>query len=409
MSALQKDRLEVNKFNSTAIGSDFQENDRTQLIQENRQLQKQLRALLSNVRQNEDKLKRFQELELRLIACSELFELLQTVIYEYRVTSGLEHVSLVLYDPEYELQRILEDEGLRISEHPDIMFTDNISEIDAFYGFSLSPYLGNYRQKKHQQFFPRKMRSVSSVALLPLSRNMELVGSLNLASHHQDRFSETSASDFLQRLAAIVTVCLENVCNQERLKKLGLTDMLTGVNNRRFFDQRLLEEVGRAQRDNLVISCLFFDVDFFKKVNDTHGHNEGDMVLREVAALIRMNLRSSDVLARYGGEEFSAILNNTDTEKATEISERIRQSIEDREFEMSNGQTLHVTTSIGVATMHAGRYSINISGLGQNLVQKADQCLYEAKRSGRNKIISTTDETISNKKKQLEMFSEENN
>lgn len=406
MSALQKDRLEVNKFSSTAIGADFQGSDRTQLIQENRQLQKQLRSLLSNVRQNEEKLRRFQELELRLIACSELFELLQTVIYEYRVTSGLEHVSLVLYDPEYELQRILEEEGLRISEHPDIMFTDNISEIDTFYGFSLHPYLGNYRSEKHQQFFPRKMRSVSSIALLPLSRNMELVGSLNLASHHKDRFSESSASDFLQRLAEIVTVCLKNVCNQERLKKLGLTDMLTGVNNRRFFDQRLLEEVGRAQRDNLVISCLFFDVDFFKKVNDTHGHTEGDMVLREIAALIRMNLRSSDVLARYGGEEFSAILNNTDTEKAIEISERIRQSIEDREFEMSNSNMLHVTTSIGVATMHPGRYSINISGLGQKLVQKADQCLYEAKRSGRNKIINTTDETISNKKKQLEMFSE---
>ena len=407
MSTQRKERLDINNFTSSATDSNFRESSRTQLLQENRQLQKQLRALLSNVRQNEEKLKRFQELELRLIACSELFELLQTVIYEYRVTSGLEHVSLVLYDPEYELQRILEEEGLRICEHPDIMFTDNISEIDSFYGFSLSPYLGNYKHDKHKPFFPRKIRSVSSIALLPLSRNMELVGSLNLASHHKDRFSENSASDFLQRLAAIVTVCLNNVCNQERLKKMGLTDMLTSVNNRRFFDQRLLEEVGRAQRDDLVISCLFFDIDYFKKVNDTYGHNEGDMVLREVAALIRMNLRSSDVLARYGGEEFSAILNNTDTEKAIEISERIRQSIEDREFEMSNGKSIHITTSIGVATMHAGLYSINISGLGQTLVQRADQCLYEAKRSGRNKIISTTDETISNKKKQLEMFQEE--
>ena len=401
---LQKERLQVSHQNSSAPDDNFRQSDRTQLIQENRQLQKQLRALLSNVRQNEKKLQRFQELELRLIACSELFELLQTVIYEYRVTSGLEHVSLVLYDPEYELQRILEEEGLRVSEHPDIMFTDNISEIDTFYGFSLNPYLGNYNLKKHQQFFPRQMRSVSSVALLPLSRNMELVGSLNLASHHKDRFSEGSASDFLQRLAAIVTVCLNNVCNHERIKKLGLTDMLTSVNNRRFFDQRLPEEVGRAQRDDLVISCLFFDVDHFKKVNDTYGHNEGDMVLKEIAALIRMNLRGSDVLARYGGEEFSAILNNTDTEKATEISERIRQSIANREFVLNNGTIIHVTTSIGIATMHAGRYSINISGLGQTLVQKADQCLYEAKRSGRNKIISTTDETISNKKKQLEMF-----
>jgi len=405
MSALRKEVLDINNLNDAGTDPDTQENDRTQLIQENRQLQKQLRALLSNVRHNEEKLKRFQELELRLIACSELFELLQIVIYEYRATSGLEHVSLVLYDPEYELQRILEDEGLRISEHPDIMFTDNISEIDSYYGFSLNPYLGSYQHEAHLQFFPRKIRSASSIALLPLSRNMELVGSLNLASHHKGRFSESSASDFLQRLAAMVTVCLENVCNQERLKKLGLTDMLTGVNNRRFFDQRLLEEVGRAQRDKLVISCLFFDVDNFKKVNDTYGHNDGDIVLREIAALIRMNLRSSDVIARYGGEEFAAILNNTDVETAIEISERIRHSIEQREFEISENRAIHVTTSIGIATLQAGRYSINVNRLGQNLVHKADQCLYEAKRNGRNRIISSTDEPISNKKKQMEMFS----
>ncbi|HFE38536.1 MAG TPA: sensor domain-containing diguanylate cyclase [Gammaproteobacteria bacterium] len=405
MSALQKKALGINNFNSHGINPDIRGSSRTQLIQENRQLQKQLRALLSNVRQNEEKLKRFQELELRLIACSELFELLQIVIYEYRATSGLEHVSLVLYDPEYELRRILEDEGLSVNEHPDIIFTDNISEIDAYYGFSLTPYLGTYQTDKHKSFFPRKISPGSSIALLPLSRNMELVGSLNLASHHKGRFSENSASDFLQRLAAIVTVCLENVSNQERLKRLGLTDTLTGVNNRRFFDQRLIEEVGRAQRDNLVISCLFFDVDYFKKVNDTYGHNNGDTILREIASLIRMSLRSSDVIARYGGEEFAAILNNTDVEKAIEISERIRQSIAERKFAISDGENIHVTTSIGIATLHAGRYSISINSLGQDLVHKADQCLYEAKRCGRNRIINSTDEPISNKKRQLEMFS----
>jgi len=380
--------------------------DRTQLLQENRQLQKQLRALLANVRHNEEKLKRFQELELRLIACSQLFELLQIVIYEYRATSNLDRVSLVLYDPEYELQRILEDEGIRTSDHPDIIFTHNISLIDAFYGFTLNPFLGNYCSENHGQFFPKTLNSPSSIALLPLSRDMELVGSLNLASHHSDRFSQNSASDFLQRLAAIVTVCLNNVCNQERLKKLGLTDMLTGVNNRRFFDQRLLEEAGRAQRDRLVISCLFFDVDLFKHINDSYGHNEGDLVLQEIATLIRMNLRTSDVIARYGGEEFAAILNNTDSEKAEEIAERIRQSIEEREFVLSNSLSINVTVSIGVSTTHAGNYSININRLGQQIVQKADQCLYEAKRSGRNCVISISDMPSKHDRKQLEMFAE---
>ena len=377
-----------------------------QLLQENKQLQRQLRALLANVRQNEEKLKRFQELELRLIACSELFELLQIVIYEYRATSNLDHVSIVLYDPEYELRRMLEDEGVQINEHQDIIFTENISMIDSFYGFSLTPYLGSYDRSRHHKFFPRQIQNTASIALLPLARNMELIGSLNLASHHSDRFESNTASDFLQRLASIVTVCLNNTCNQERLKKIGLTDTLTGVNNRRFYDQRLQEEVGRAQRDKLVISCLFFDVDHFKQVNDSYGHNEGDMVLREVATLIRMNLRTSDVIARYGGEEFSAILNNTDNEKASEIAERIRLSIAEREYKLATGENIHVSISIGVSTIHAGNYQTDVNKLGQQLVQSADKCLYQAKQSGRNRVVSTSDQECELKKKQIELFAD---
>jgi len=404
MTALPKEFMEFTKSSGLISEESLDQGDHGQLVQENRQLQRQLRALLANVRQNEEKLRRLQELELRLIACTEIYELLQIVIYEYRSQSNLDRISLVLYDPEYEIQRLLEDEGIRISEHPDIIFTDNISNIDAFYGFSLKPHLGQYDPSAHRKFFPTNLQRTTSVALVPLSRNMELVGSLNLASHQVDRFEQNDGTDFLQRLASIVTVCLKNVANQERLKKLGLTDVLTGVNNRRFFDQRLNEEVGRAQRDELIISCLFFDVDHFKAVNDTHGHNEGDMVLREVAGLIRMNLRTSDVIARYGGEEFSAILNNTNAETACEIAERIRSGIATRDFTLSSGEAIKVTISIGIATIQAGKYSIDTNKLGNTLVQKADQCLYEAKRSGRNKIICTTDQTISNKKKQLDMF-----
>ncbi len=407
MSSLPKSYFNSEEFEIFEKNKSAFDQDQSNLAQENRQLQKQLRALLSNVRQNEEKLKRFQELELRLIACSELFELLQIVIHEYRVTSNLDRVSLVLYDPEYELQRMLEDEGIRTSDHPDIIFSPNVSMIDAFYGFELKPYLGEYDVRDHRAFFPNVLSKPSSVALLPLSREMELVGSLNLASHHNDRFAPNSASDFLERLASIVTVCLNNVCNQERLKRLGLTDMLTGVNNRRFFDQRLEEEAGRAQRDNQLISCLFFDIDFFKHVNDTYGHNDGDIILQDVSNLIRMNLRTSDVFARYGGEEFAAILNSTDSEKALEIAERIRFSIEDRQFSINDNRLIKITVSIGVATMRAGNYSINTKRFGQQLVQKADHCLYEAKRTGRNRIICYSDQPITVKRRQLEMFAEE--
>ena len=109
MSSLPKSYFNSEEFESLERNMNSFKSNQATLTQENRQLQKQLRTLLSNVRQNEEKLRRFQELELRLIACSELFELLKIVIYEYRVTSNLDRVSLVLYDPEYELQRMLEN------------------------------------------------------------------------------------------------------------------------------------------------------------------------------------------------------------------------------------------------------------------------------------------------------------
>jgi two-component system, cell cycle response regulator len=120
------------------------------------------------------------------------------------------------------------------------------------------------------------------------------------------------ATNFIEWLAAVASVCLENVANNERLKHIGLTDALTGVHNRRYFDQRLREEVDRALRKGQPLSCLLVDVDHFKHVNDKHGHLIGDAVLREVAEQIKDQLRLSDAMARYGGEEFAVLLVQTD-------------------------------------------------------------------------------------------------
>ena len=213
----------------------------------------------------------------------------------------------------------------------------------------------------------------------------ELIGSLNLGSNDPERFVAGSATDFLQRLATIVAICLENATNHERIKRIGLTDSLTGVNNRRFFDQRLGEEVARAQRSGEPLACLFLDIDHFKRINDRHGHRVGDRVLSEVAGMIREQLRSTDVLGRYGGEEFSALLVNARKEKALEIAERIRGVIEAKHFEREDGGWLSVTISIGVSSLPA---TIEGNGnIAEELVDRADQALYLAKNAGRNRVI----------------------
>jgi diguanylate cyclase (GGDEF)-like protein len=224
-------------------------------------------------------------------------------------------------------------------------------------------------------------------------RQKKLIGSLNLGSRNEGRFAPGMATDFVSRLAAIVGICLENVTNSERLKHLGLTDPLTGVHNRRYFDQRLQEEVSRALRQNIPLSCLFLDIDHFKQVNDRYGHQTGDCVLREVASRIKDQVRSIDVLGRYGGEEFAVLLMQTDMDSALGVAERIRHGIAEQRFKGEGDETLVTTLSVGVAALHDCNRARNAETLAQQLVARADQALYRAKQGGRNCVMADMSES----------------
>lgn len=357
------------------------------LYQENQSLRRRLRAFLSQARENESKARRFQEQELRLISTASLSELVQRILFNYRSAFGIDVVSLVLYDPEYEIQRILEEEGVRLGEMEQLCFMHELENLDNLFGISTEPQLGPYQVRNHSFLFAENTTTPKSVALLPLIRYGNLIGSLNLGSERSNRFVEGYATDFLQRLATIVAICLENATNHERLKRVGLTDSLTGVNNRRFFDQRLIEETARAQRTDEPLACLFMDVDHFKSVNDNHGHQVGDQVLRDVAGIIREQLRASDVLGRYGGEEFSALLVNASSDAAIEIAERIRSLIEKHLFTATDNKSLSLTISIGVATLPTTVGDVSPDTLSEDLVERADQAVYQAKSNGRNLVI----------------------
>lgn len=364
---------------------------RGNLQAENSRLNRQVEEFMTQARQNEHKLRRFQSLELRLIGNTSLFELIELILYPDYSTFRWDIVTLLLLDPEYEIQRVLEEEGTDPGEHPTLMFATECEPLAALFPASMFPMLGPYRQRCHASLFPRPRRAPSSVMLLPLVRHGKLIGSLNIGSYSRDRFVKGVRYDFFEHLAAVVAICLENAVNMERLKRQGLTDTLTAVNNRRFFDQRLSEEIEAAKRDGLPLSCLLLDVDHFKKVNDSHGHQAGDRVLMEVAALIRAQLRGNDVLSRYGGEEFGALLAHTSNEKATEVAERVRSSIAQRDFALEEGGRFNVTISIGVATFDPAR-DVNARHMqGEYLVGQADKVLYDAKAGGRNRVISAGD------------------
>jgi len=368
----------------------------TELLEEHQELQQKLQMFMEQARENEQKMRRFHEQELHLISSRTLPDLIQSILYNYRRSFSLDAVTLVIYDPEYEIRRILEEEGIRMSDHPSLLFVTQREKLDALFGNTLDPKLGHYRKNQHQFLFNQLSQGympLRSIALLPLIRYGELIGSFNLGSFSEERFAEASGTEFLQRLATIVAICIENATNNERLKRVGLTDPLTRINNRRFFDQRLNEEIGRSMRANEPISCLFIDIDHFKSINDSHGHQQGDFILREVACLIREQLRNCDVIARYGGEEFSVLLANTPEQIAWEVAQRIRRSIEQNAFRLpETDKSIHVTVSIGIATLATLQGLEDVSKLGRILVENADHALYDAKSDGRNCVKSFTNQ-----------------
>jgi two-component system cell cycle response regulator len=357
---------------------------------ENNLLRRRMEDYLALAHKNESTLRRFQSHELRLIGLNSLLELIQDILYPNPAVFNWDVVTLLLLDPEYEVRRILEGEGIDPRDHVGLMFATRDDDLDVLYPTSLFPLLGPYRSRQHAPLFAAAHRSPNSVALLPLVRHGRLIGSLNIGSYNAERFVKGVGTDFLEHLAAVVAICIENAVNLERLKRQGLTDTLTAVNNRRFFDQRLKEELERAARESTRLTCLLLDVDHFKKVNDGYGHQVGDLVLREVAALIRAQLRGSDVLCRYGGEEFAALLSRSGAAEAGEVAERIRHAVANHCFGAPNTEPFRVTISIGVATYDPAKPGGGRMR-GEVLVGRADRALYEAKSGGRDKVVSAGD------------------
>jgi diguanylate cyclase (GGDEF)-like protein len=189
--------------------------------------------------------------------------------------------------------------------------------------------------------------------------------------------------EVLRSLAAQTTLALENVDLHFQVQRQAVTDELTGLANHRRFQELLTTEMDQVRRYHYPVGLIMLDVDNFKAVNDTYGHPQGDVVLREVARVVRESSRETDAPSRYGGEEMAVILPHTDLEGAFAIAERVRTSVETLEIPLMERQgTLRVTASLGVAASSTGDKDA--------LIASADAALYTAKRQGKNRTISDT-------------------
>ncbi len=185
-------------------------------------------------------------------------------------------------------------------------------------------------------------------------------------------------NNLLNMIVRIVAAALSNFISMKKLENAALIDPLTHSYNRRALDQFINHDIANAERYGAELGVIMFDIDYFKQVNDLHGHKAGDAALRAVSRSVLAAIRKSDYLARYGGEEFVLVLPGTKFSKAIELAERLRQITENLKINFGDS-TISVTASFGIAAFKKGinRYT---------LLQKADEMLYEAKRQGRNRI-----------------------
>lgn len=228
----------------------------------------------------------------------------------------------------------------------------------------------------------RPRYKTDSFIIVPLKKEGKTTGVISIADkENRQPFSEEDL-DLLQAMGSFITMAMDRSELHEKaeeLKEISITDSLTGLLNRRYFQERLLEEIERCKRHGLPGCLIMIDIDDFKQINDTYGHLKGDEAIKSLAATLRKTIRSMDVASRYGGEEFTVIFPQTSKEDAHQIAKRICEL-----FPVEGTAQLDIprlTISVGLSSFPEDAETIN------GLIDSADRALYQAKHSGKNQVI----------------------
>ncbi|MGC3979845.1 MAG: DUF484 family protein [Steroidobacteraceae bacterium] len=348
-------------------------------------LRRRIAALTDEAVNNERLLKKTQQRELELLKAGELPQLFEVICQRLAVSYGLEVVTLVLWDPNHEIQHLLLGAQVKLEEFPRVIFIDDIAPLEQQFQPGKQPLLGPYRADRHRALF-KVSAVIRSVALIPLWQQDQLRGCVCFGSQDEQRFTQHLGTDFLAHIGVIASFAIDNAVNRARLVRSGLTDFLTGWHNRRYLHERLKEELSRAQRAHTTMACVLLDLDHFKTINDTHGHLVGDMALRAAAERINQQIRGSDAAARFGGDEFVVLARDISEEQVHILAERMRQSVCESPLQLQDGVQHRISVSVGVALMQMSDIKQDINVVAEHLLAQADVALYRAKQQGRNRV-----------------------
>ena len=245
--------------------------------------------------------------------------------------------------------------------------------------------LHKINKRKENPLFPpdstlAPLNSFESMSARLITFNNRHKGTLSIFVDSEDR-SQTLATQAasIRMISKVASSALNNIEMYEKVEELSNVDGLTGLYNRRYFQQAIERMVMESSRTDTQLSIIMLDIDHFKRINDTYGHKAGDDVIRFMSRTLKNNIRKVDVAARYGGEEFVLLLHNTNANGAAKLAEKIRILIKDASIN-ADGSQLNITSSFGVSS-----FPSIVMSAGQ-LVKSADDALYHSKNNGRNMV-----------------------
>ena len=336
-------------------------------------MKQDINKYLDIIRENEQILQGFFEIEKIILRIHTFNDLVSTLLNKLKSRFNVQYVGITFFKGK------ISTDGLNIES-----LIDKKNELcklvsghpqTKLFLKSARPILDDKNFDKWKKFFPPEIiKTAGSISVTPLQLNQKIIGCLNLADSSKTRYKPNRETIFLERLAAAISICIDNVIKYEQLKHLSNTDSLTGLANRREVNLFLEKELRRSLRDGSKISLLFIDLDDFKKINDSYGHDVGDLYLKHVAKILVKECRDFDCVSRFGGDEFVVVLCRANRKAALSTLERIQKSLSQNLFQ-HNDIRIRVMASIGLASTDKTKYDS-----AEKFLKAADQKLYKEKK-----------------------------
>ncbi len=350
----------------------------------------ELDAILLRLQENEEITKKFHRVETKILSILNFKDLFEVLLTEIQENFKVPYVWISMVE-DSELSSLIESLGSSdlLKEHMNLIGKEAFLDLIEH---NSDPILVNKKLKPYFKLFPQNRKFfIKSMAVAPITLDGEIIGSLNQADASPSRFQPGIDTSLLQQLALKVSICLSNVTAHEKLKFLAYHDPLTGLLNRRIMEKILTREFQRAKRYKTHLSVVFADLDFFKHLNDTYGHERGDDILIFVAETLLKMSRQSDIVARFAGDEFVMILPETDMHRTETLMARIVSHFKTTPYKFFQTE-IHVSISYGMAAS-----SDDDIDHPEQLLKKADEKLYQQKKS-RNIAPQSMIKTIPDKK-----------